>query len=98
MSKRKWKVCPVCDGEGTTVNSAIDCHGLTADDFRDDPDFASDYKSGVYDIICRGCEGRRVVTETRIKELRRNAEDRRLAAREDGDWEGYLGSGDHRWG
>lgn len=96
--KTKWMVCPICRGEGKTVNPDIDSNGLTRDDFYDDPDFAQDYVSGVYDISCRACEGKRVVTKGRIKELERNAADRRLAAREDGDWEGFCGAGDYRYG
>jgi hypothetical protein len=96
MAKVKWVLCPVCEGDGKTVNPAIDCNGLTAEDFREDPDFAEDYWSGVYDITCRACNGHRVVPEERIKELEQNAEDRELAAREDGNWEG--GVRDWRWG
>jgi DnaJ-class molecular chaperone len=98
MAKTKWIVCPVCKGEGTTVNPAIDCNGLTAEDFRDDPDFAEGYMSGAYDITCQACDGRRVVSQERINELARNAADRRLAAREDGDFEAFCGAGDYRWG
>jgi hypothetical protein len=96
--KTKWIVCPVCDGEGTTVNPNIDAHGLTAEDFYEDPDFAEDYKRGTYDIPCRGCDGRRVVQPERIEELQQNAEDRRLAAREDGNYEAYSVAGDWRYG
>lgn len=98
MSRAKYQVCPVCNGEGKTVNPSIDAHGLTAEDFYEDPDFAEDYKSGVYDIVCNGCHGQRVVTQQRIKELQQNAEDRRLAARENGDWESYSTAHDWRFG
>src|SRR5262245_37322369 len=96
--KKEWFVCPVCEGEGKTVNPAIDCHGLTREDFADDPDFAEDYRRGAYDITCRGCKGLRVVTAERIEELERKAEDRAYAAAEDGNWEGYRGARDWRWG
>ena len=98
MTRTKWHVCPVCQGDGKTVNPAIDCHGLTAEDFREDPDFAESYREGLYDIPCRACNGKRVVTKARIKELEQNAADRRVAAQEDGDWEGYCGASDYRWG
>jgi DnaJ-class molecular chaperone len=93
-----WLVCPVCNGEGKTVNPNIDCNGLTAEDFAEDPDFAFDYKHGMYDIQCQACHGKRVVKQARIKELEQNAEDRRLAARENGGFEGYCGAGDWRLG
>jgi DnaJ-class molecular chaperone len=98
MNKQKWIVCPVCEGEGVTVNPNIDAHGLTAEDFREDPDFAESYRRGDYDVRCAACHGQRVVTKERIKELRQNADDRRLAAREDGDYESYSVAGDWRYG
>jgi len=96
--KDPWIVCPVCDGEGTTVNPDIDANGLTAEDFNEDPDFREDYMSGVYDITCAACLGNRVVKRDRIRVLQQNAEDRRLAARENGDYEGYSVAGDWRYG
>lgn len=94
----KYIVCPGCGGEGKTVNPNVDAHGLSADDFRDDPDFAADYFSGLYDVACGACGGLRVITPQRQKELRQNAEDRRLAAREDGDFAAYQVAGDYRFG
>jgi hypothetical protein len=98
MAKEEWIVCPVCGGEGKTVNPDIDAHGLTAEDFREDPDFREDYFSGMYDITCRGCDGKRVVQPSRLEELAHNAEDRALAAREDGNWEAYYDARDWRYG
>jgi hypothetical protein len=98
MSSDPWIVCPVCDGEGKTVNPNIDAHGLTKEDFDEDPDFAEDYMSGVYDITCAACSGKRVVKQARIDELDQNAEDRRLAARENGDFESYCVAYDRRFG
>jgi hypothetical protein len=100
MSKKRenWILCPVCSGSGKTVNPNIDANGLTAEDFREDPDFAEDYMSGMYDICCAGCDGLRVVTQERIDQLAQNAEDRRLAARENGDYESYSVAGDWRFG
>ena len=56
-----WDVCPTCGGKGSHVNPSIDSHGLTAEDFYDDPDFAEDYIRGHYDVACYNCGGRRVV-------------------------------------
>ncbi len=67
----KWDVCPVCDGKGSHVNPSIDCGGLTGEDFAEDPDFAEDYFSGVYDQTCNECHGRTtvaVVDEARCSE------------------------------
>jgi hypothetical protein len=98
MAKEKWIMCPVCEGNGKHVNPAIDCQGLTSEDFDQDPDFMDDYMSGLYDVVCAGCHGQRVVTAERIEELQQHAEDRELAAREDGNYEAYCGARDWRWG
>lgn len=56
----KFDVCPVCEGNGTHVNPAIDAGGLSSD-AMDDPDFMDSYREGHYDITCDACAGRRVV-------------------------------------
>jgi hypothetical protein len=58
-----WVVCDLCEGNGKVVNPSIDASGLSAEDFRDDPDFADDYRSGVYDIQCPQCRGRTTVPQ-----------------------------------
>lgn len=65
------EVCPICEGEGKIVNRSIDGNGISADEFYDDPDFAEDYMSGVYDVTCDECNGLRVVDvvdESRLDE------------------------------
>ena len=54
-------VCQTCRGKGTHVNPSIDAHGISADEFFEDTDFAEDYHRGVYDQPCNECSGRRVV-------------------------------------
>ncbi len=56
-----WAVCDVCHGKGTHVNPAIDCCGITGDDFAEDPDFAESYKRGDYDQPCNRCGGRTTI-------------------------------------
>lgn len=57
----RFGVCDVCDGHGVHVNANIDGeHGLTAEDFEDDPDFKEAYFGGAYDVTCAGCNGLRV--------------------------------------
>lgn len=58
---KKKIVCPTCNGKGTHVNPSIDAHGLSREDFDEDPDFARDYMSGVYDVSCYECRGNNVV-------------------------------------
>lgn len=62
----RWAVCGVCQGAGKHVNPSIDAdHGITAQEFADDPGFADDYMAGVYSVTCVECGGRRVVPELR---------------------------------
>jgi predicted methyltransferase len=56
----KFELCHLCEGRGSHVNPSIDSHGLSREDFDDDPDFAEDYMQGAYDVPCSICHGRRV--------------------------------------
>lgn len=57
----KKEVCPTCHGTGKHVNPSIDCNGLSAEDFAEDPDFREDYMRGTYDVTCYECGGNNVV-------------------------------------
>lgn len=57
----KYEVCSTCEGRGKHVNPSIDAHGISPDEFRDDPDFCDDYFSGVYDQTCGDCKGRTTI-------------------------------------
>ena len=65
----EYVVCPLCDGKGKHVNPSIDCNGISGEQFREDPDFAEEYFSGVYDIPCNLCKGERVVPSTTDKRV-----------------------------
>lgn len=52
-----WEICPECEGKGKHVNPAVDGHGITSEEFREDPDFAEMYFAGAFDIACRECKG-----------------------------------------
>jgi hypothetical protein len=56
-----WAVCPTCEGEGKHVNPSIDSHGISREEFDEDPDFEEAYFSGAYDVTCVECKGQRVV-------------------------------------
>ena len=56
----KYEVCGTCDGKGRHVNPSIDSHGITREDFDEDPDFAEGYFNGDYDVPCNECHGNRV--------------------------------------
>jgi hypothetical protein len=57
----RFEICDTCQGRGSHVNPSIDSHGLSAEDFAEDPDFTEDYMSGRYDQTCSECHGLRVV-------------------------------------
>ena len=59
----KYEICPRCAGEGKIVNPNVDGHGISPEEFAEDPDFKEAYFSGVYDIACTECNGQRVVPE-----------------------------------
>jgi len=56
--KAKWIICGWCEGSGKTTNPSIDSHGISAEEFAEDPDFRNDYFAGRYDICCSECDGR----------------------------------------
>ena len=96
MANDPWIICPACKGEGTCVNPNIDSHGLSAEDFHEDPGFAEDYRNGVHDIDCPPCQGSGKLRQSQLDALDEAAQDRQLAAREDGQFE--PGLGDYRYG
>jgi hypothetical protein len=55
------ELCPTCGGHGKHVNPSIDAHGISADEFADDPDFEEAYRSGAYDVTCSECGGESVI-------------------------------------
>lgn len=57
----EFEVCPCCKGSATHVNPSIDSHGISAEEFNEDPEFAEDYRSGIYDVACYECQGASVV-------------------------------------
>ena len=57
----KYEVCTTCDGKGTHVNPSIDAHGISREEFDEDPDFEESYFAGRYDVPCNECGGNRVV-------------------------------------
>lgn len=71
----KMEVCDLCRGHGTHVNPSIDSHGLTSEDFDEDPGFREEYFAGAYDQTCNKCGGMRVVPvadESKMDALTRN--------------------------
>ena len=56
-----YEVCSRCRGEGKHVNPSIDGHGISPEEFAEDPDFEEAYFRGDYDVTCGECKGMRVV-------------------------------------
>ena len=76
----RFEVCPLCDGKGKHVNPSIDAHGISREEFDEDPDFRESYFRGDYDQRCNLCGGEKVVPvplDLRIVELIQQAADDR---------------------
>ena len=59
----KYEVCDRCEGTGSHTNPNIDGHGISSEEMRElGDDFRADYLSGVYDVTCHECAGKRVVS------------------------------------
>lgn len=56
-----YDVCGTCNGKGRYVNPNIDSHGISREEFDEDPDFEEGYFRGDYDVTCVECSGLRVV-------------------------------------
>jgi len=66
-----FEVCPVCEGTGSHVNPSIDSHGLSGEDFAEDPDFAESYFRGDYDVPCNLCNGANVIPVCQDEQVRK---------------------------
>ncbi len=87
----RLEVCGNCDGKGTHVNRNIDGHGIGAEEWNElGPDFQEDYLSGVYDVPCDICHGKRVVLvpdEARCSQEQLKAYEEHLSAKYEMDAE-----------
>lgn len=94
----KYEVCFTCQGEGKHVNPAVDGHGISQEEFDEDPDFAEAYFNGNYDVTCDECKGKRVVPV--VDEERANADDLKLYNEKLDDDASYerLCAYERRWG
>lgn len=74
----KRVICSRCDGEGKHTNPAIDSHGITQEEFDENPGFQEAYMRGDYDVTCHECRGERVLSELNLdclpKALRKRVE------------------------
>jgi len=68
----KAEVCHCCNGKGTCVNPSIDCHGISMNEFDEDPEFKENYFRGHYDIICPHCNGKNVILVPTTSEGKEN--------------------------
>ena len=53
------------------MNPNVDGHGITAEEWNQDwtPEEREGYFTGVYDVVCRKCQGLRVVAEIAVDAL-----------------------------
>lgn len=91
--KTKYEVCPRCWGEGRHTNPSIDGNGITQSEMDElGEDFAEDYFSGAYDVLCEECKGNRVVS---VPDKENNTKET-LAAYDDYEYEKYQDREMHR--
>jgi hypothetical protein len=64
----RFDVCPLCEGKGFHVDPSIDSHGISSEEFTEDPDFAEEYNSGSYNQRCNMCNGKCVIPVPRDNE------------------------------
>jgi hypothetical protein len=62
----EFDVCGYCSGKGSHVNPSMDGHGISKEDFDQDPDFAESYFRGDYDVQCHECHGDRVLAFPKV--------------------------------
>jgi hypothetical protein len=90
MTRRKWTICPVCDGEG---RSSAYLGAFTQDDMdQQDPDFLEDYVRGRYDRPCDTCGGDGKVTDDMLDRRRDRRADAYVQWQESGCPEGSFSS------
>src|SRR5690242_11130025 len=68
------EVCDRCRGHGKHVNPNVDGHGISPEEFAEDPDFKEAYFAGRYDVRCEECRGEKVVwviDEARLTKFQR---------------------------
>ena len=65
----RFEVCARCEGRGKHVNPAVDGHGISQEEFEQDPDFEENYFAGVYDVTCEECDGLRVIEVVDVSNL-----------------------------
>lgn len=78
----EWVVCPRCHGDGKHVHPDVDGHGISPDEFAEDPDFAEAYFEGVYDVTCYECGGMRVIAELPDEDAKHLTSEQRSAIKQ----------------
>lgn len=54
----KMATCSRCEGGGSHTNPSIDGNGLS-EEYMDNIDFMHEYATGMYDVQCHGCRGKK---------------------------------------
>lgn len=83
----KYQVCPECQGEGKIVNPSVSV--WTGQDIDEDPEGFDDMRSGLHDISCPACDGKRVVTKEELNNYYEDRRDRRTMLQESGEFSDY---------
>lgn len=91
----EYIVCTKCRGEGKHTNPAIDSHGISQEEFDENPGFQEAYMNGVYDIPCEKCNGERLLPRVFLEMLPKKLHERvqgTISAQED-----YWAETAHYW-
>lgn len=88
MTRRKWSICPDCDGEGMIVHPALSV--WTQEDRYEDPDGFESMMEGDYDVPCIRCSGTGKVTLDTEEDFHEDLEDAKIRGMESGDPELYY--------
>ena len=77
--RRKWIICPSCEGEGTQCTITHDgCTASEWDELTDggqDYEFIEAYNEGCYDKTCEFCKGKGKITQDMLEEWKDYCED-----------------------
>lgn len=65
----RYDVCPTCDGHGVKCTIGAMTGSGYGESCYEDPQFAEDYRNGVYDAPCPECKGRRIITVVKEEDI-----------------------------
>lgn len=70
MKPTTWVICPRCEGEGKHMTPSMLNHAYTQEEIEQEggQEFIEEMLSGMYDVTCNLCHGRRVMDAETVQE------------------------------